>query len=173
VEQLDCLSSAARIQIFAAFRLLGPSPIARVAAMLGRPADSLYHHVRKMLRAGLLVETGSERVAKRDAALYDVVADYVFPKPRPWDEQYTSGLTGFRSAILKSTLGFSESSLLHPSTDMTINQVHHLALWLDPEKARELLRKLTELEEWILANQDPHEGLPFIMLGALLPISSS
>src|SRR5262245_59943954 len=72
--QLAAISSPVRQEILDGVQALGPGSIAEVAKLLGRPADSLYYHVRTLERLGLLVRTGERRNGRRDEALYDVPA---------------------------------------------------------------------------------------------------
>ena len=50
----------------------GPCTVAQIAAWLGRRPDALYYHVTALVRAGLLVESGSVRAGTRFGAIYDV-----------------------------------------------------------------------------------------------------
>lgn len=71
-EQLEALSSPARRELIDAVQLLGPCAIAEVAEALGKPADSLYYHVRKLLQVGLLKQVALRRGVRRDEAVYDL-----------------------------------------------------------------------------------------------------
>lgn len=70
--QLECLTSSARQEILSALETAGPSTVADVARLLGRPADGLYHHIRALRAVGLVVEVGTVRCGKRPGAQYDV-----------------------------------------------------------------------------------------------------
>lgn len=71
-KQLVALTSPARQEIVDAFQAAGRATVAQVAEQLGRPADSLYYHVRKLISVGLLVEVGQQRSGSRDEAIYDL-----------------------------------------------------------------------------------------------------
>ena len=70
-EQLRTLGSPARQEIVHAVAGHGPCSISEIADWLGRPADSLYYHVRLLLRAGLLEESGTRRAKRREEVLYE------------------------------------------------------------------------------------------------------
>lgn len=60
--------------------------MAELAALLDRPADALYFHVRRLVRVGLVRECGSRRDGRHIAAVYDVAArpvrmSYADPAP--------------------------------------------------------------------------------------------
>lgn len=69
-EQIDAMASPARLEIIDAVRVLGPCSVAEVADLLGRTADSLYYHVRKLVEVGLLIPSGTRETARRDETLY-------------------------------------------------------------------------------------------------------
>ena len=54
--RLSALASPVRIELVGVLQTRGPSSIREMALALDRPADGLYHHVRILLKAGLLVE---------------------------------------------------------------------------------------------------------------------
>lgn len=70
--QARLLASPARQEILDALEASGPCTIADVGEQIGRAPDSLYFHVRQLLRAGLLVERGRRASGRRPAAIYDV-----------------------------------------------------------------------------------------------------
>lgn len=73
--QWRAILSAVRLELVDAFRRLGPCSIADIAVALDRPADGLYHHLRLLLRAGLLIEAGSRRTHRQNEKLYALAAD--------------------------------------------------------------------------------------------------
>jgi hypothetical protein len=56
---IAALASPVRQEIIDTVEALGSATIAEIAVQLGRPADGLYYHVRRLVRAGLLVGNGS------------------------------------------------------------------------------------------------------------------
>jgi len=53
---LRALHTPARQEIVDTLDAAGPCSVARLAQLVGRPADSLYHHLRRLVRVGLVVE---------------------------------------------------------------------------------------------------------------------
>ena len=53
------LASPVRQELIDALSRTGPSSLAELGAVLGRPADGLYYHVRLLQRAGLVYSAGS------------------------------------------------------------------------------------------------------------------
>lgn len=65
--QIRALASPLRQDLVDAVVSDGPCTIAELADRVGRPADALYHHVRQLVAAGLLVEEVVRRAAGRPA----------------------------------------------------------------------------------------------------------
>lgn len=70
--QIAALASPARQELVDGLQAAGPCSIAELARSLGRAPDSLYYHVRALLKVGLVVQTGSRTDGSRPEALYDV-----------------------------------------------------------------------------------------------------
>src|SRR5688572_7534645 len=68
--RLAALTSPVRIELIGALQTHGPSSIRELAARMGRPAAGLYHHVRTLLRAGVLAEAERRKVGRRVEAVY-------------------------------------------------------------------------------------------------------
>jgi len=60
-DQLATIVSPVRQEILDVMARLGVASLAEIAAILGRPADGLYYHVRALLRVGLLQPAGLRR----------------------------------------------------------------------------------------------------------------
>ncbi len=69
-EQRTALASPLRLEILGLFTGGEPLAIADMAALMGRTAGSLYHHVGILERAGLLRRTGTRPKGKRYEALF-------------------------------------------------------------------------------------------------------
>jgi DNA-binding transcriptional ArsR family regulator len=69
-DQLAVMVSPVRQEILDALAAAGPSSAAELATRLGRPADALYHHLRLLIRSGLLVEHSRRRTLYRTEVIY-------------------------------------------------------------------------------------------------------
>jgi DNA-binding transcriptional ArsR family regulator len=68
-EQLQVLASPLRQEILDLLARTGTAQVSEVASLLGRPADSLYYHLRELQRVGLVVSSRA-RGAKRGEMLF-------------------------------------------------------------------------------------------------------
>ena len=70
--QFKALTSPARGEILDIVSLMGSLSIADMAEYLGKPIDSLYYHVRKLVKVGLLVEKVKRKSKRQMEAVYDL-----------------------------------------------------------------------------------------------------
>jgi predicted transcriptional regulator len=68
--QLTALTSAFRQEICDVLAQSGESSVAELAAMLGRPADALYYHLRLLARVGLVLTRDIRAATGKREALY-------------------------------------------------------------------------------------------------------
>jgi len=68
------LASPMRLELVGLFSEAGSLSISDMAERLGRPATSLYHHVRVLEDAGVLRQAGTRPKGKRFETLYEVTA---------------------------------------------------------------------------------------------------
>jgi len=106
--QIAELVSPVRMEIVDAMASRGPCSIAQLAEERGRPADSLYYHVRKLLRCGLLRELpetdldGTDH-AGRTEAVYDVPSRRMFVEHDHHDDERMRLIADASSAMLRLT----------------------------------------------------------------------
>jgi DNA-binding transcriptional ArsR family regulator len=91
-KQLATLKAAARQELLDVLSSMGKVSVAELAAALGKPADSLYYHLRILQKAGLVVEDGTHQEAGHSERLYRAVASDL-------RLAYTPGLKGNAEAV--------------------------------------------------------------------------
>lgn len=72
--QMRALAASTRQEIVDVLPRLGTVSVSELASALGRPADSLYYHLRLLTRVGLVLRAGIRTVNGRSEALYRAVA---------------------------------------------------------------------------------------------------
>jgi DNA-binding Lrp family transcriptional regulator len=99
-KQILCFASARRHDIIDKLVAAGPLSIRELAPLVGASAPSLYHHVRKLVRAGLVVEAGHRVVNRKRETIYATVAPRMRmaralenPKNMPALRQVAAGLS--------------------------------------------------------------------------------
>src|SRR5213075_1958557 len=97
IDQMRVLSSPARQELLDVLARMGSVSLTELGAVLGRPADGLYYHVRLLQRRGLVRSAGSRVVRGRREQLFRTVASQfglryaAAPSPRA---QAVTGVVG-------------------------------------------------------------------------------
>src|SRR5215831_3438631 len=73
-DHLRALVSPARQEVLDVMTRLGDVSLAELGAVLGRPADGLYYHVRALERLGLVKRAGARRKVRHAEALFRAAA---------------------------------------------------------------------------------------------------
>lgn len=100
-DQLASLASPLRLEIVDVISAAGPSAIADVAALLGRPADRLYFHFKDLCACGLLREVDSRKNGRHVAAVFDLAHRPMRLRYRPRDPANVEGVRGVFDGVLR------------------------------------------------------------------------
>ena len=73
-EQRTAIASTVRMELLEHLHA-GPATVADLAHRMGRTPNSLYHHVRLLVAAGILRQVDVRRSGAREQAVYDVTAE--------------------------------------------------------------------------------------------------
>ena len=154
--QLRVLKAPVCQEIIDALGSAGPITVSELGELLARSADSLYPHLRKLLRVGLVVESGQRREGRHVAALYDLPA-------RPLKIDYS---TLGRSPTLLKVVGGAvrlglrdyenalQDDAVNPAARIRQVRGGRVKGWLNPKELRELNALLNRAEEIL------HSGTP-------------
>src|SRR5437879_3237751 len=99
--QLAALASAARQEIVDVLSRMGAVTVEELAAALGRPADSLYYHLRVLVRAGLVISVGSGRPHGRREARFRTVAPELHLQYSSADRKRVRSTSAIVSSMLR------------------------------------------------------------------------
>ena len=100
-KQLAVLASAPRLEIVDILADAGTLSVAELAAVLERPADALYFHLRALLRAGLVRHTGFRYRGRRKEALFRTIAPDLWLQYQPRREPNRRAVTAIVSSMLR------------------------------------------------------------------------
>lgn len=70
--QMRALIAPARQEIVDVLESAGPCSVAELGGLLGRPADALYHHLRRLVQVGLVAEQERRKSGRHVCAVYDL-----------------------------------------------------------------------------------------------------
>jgi DNA-binding Lrp family transcriptional regulator len=178
-EQWRALAYPLRIEIIGLFTTGDALSIADMGRMMGRPAGSLYHHVKILEGAGLLKRTGTRPRGKRYEALFvPTAARYEVDTSSGGDEAITHAVKAISSAFrmaerdLEAALQDDRTVAEGPGRNLYAGRLHMRAT---PALLAAINQHLSAIEELvnteIAKRPEPAEDVHHMSLTfALLPI---
>lgn len=156
LEQFKALTSPVRGEIIDLIELTGPMSVAEMAEHMGRPLDSLYYHVRRLLKVGLLVETDKRKTIRQWESVYDLPG-------RPISLDYVSSQAAHVREVIKTTgtiLRMTERDVraafrkkLVSGSGVRRNVVHSRFIgWCTEEEVREIRKQISSIKERLHSN---------------------
>jgi DNA-binding transcriptional ArsR family regulator len=100
-EQIRALAAAARQEVIDVLASVGTVSVAELAAIMGRPADALYFHLRALVKVGLVKQVGSRPNSGRKEALFRAVSPELRLHYEPKDAANRQGVTAIVSSMLR------------------------------------------------------------------------
>lgn len=176
-DQWRALLSPIRMEMVQALRRAGPCSVPDLAAMLGRRADRLYHHVGVLTRAGVVREVGTRAKPRHPERVIDLVADDVAMElsgegERRRRETIAATARAFLRSMDKCVASSAAAGALRieePGRNFILNyEVGRLT----PEefvRARALHAELKRLIDRARSNP---EGEPYVAVVALCPMTT-
>jgi len=150
-KQLAALRSSARQEVVDVLAEMGKVSVAEIAAILGRPADALYFHLRALQRAGLVKKAGSRKRGGRTEALFQTVAPEMFLHYQPSDEANRRGVTAIVSSMLR--LGIRDFGRAFQRKDVIVAGAHR-ELWALRKTGRLSLAQIAGVNRSIVRLKD-------------------
>src|SRR5215831_13517183 len=90
--QVAALVSPVRQELLDVLARVDAVSLAELGALLGRPADGLYYHVRALRRVGLVESMGTRRVRGRKEELFRAAASQFALRYAPTPARHASAL---------------------------------------------------------------------------------
>lgn len=158
-EQLGAIRSPVAHQVISVMERLRRATVAELSARTGVPAGSLYYHVRKLERAGVLAPVEKRSTGGRDEVVYQLMGSEVVLDPLARDARFLNELarvvrTRLR-ALERLLLAALESASCVRSGRGRNFSVHQHQSRLSARKRHELYRRIEELERFLVENDDP------------------
>lgn len=171
--KIALFATPARVELVTAIQALGGSATAaELAVQLGKPADSLYYHLRALARGGLLIEgdgTGgrSYRLAVRDGAHLQL-------RYKPGATANARSVAKVADSMLRLTQRDFKRALARPDVAVTGPArelwVARLRGWVDADELAEVNRLLQRLAELLLSTRPAGKRKLVALSWALAPV---
>jgi DNA-binding transcriptional ArsR family regulator len=170
------LVAPVRLEVVESMRMMAPCSIAEIAAALDRPADTLYRHIDKLKRAGVVVEAGVRRSGRRFEQVYDLVADdfrvgfkevYGRTANKAYNDTMQSILkiasrTARDSAAASELVGMGEERNI-------IGKIEHA--WLTQEEFVELREMMMKVKLYMDARKARRDGRLYLAAVIAMPVT--
>ena len=165
--QVRALSGPLPHRITAAMERLGPCTVREVAGAIDEPPESLYYHIRRLHRLGLLRERGRRRSGANEQAVYELPGRVIVYDPRNTSKDFLAALRRSAAALLRATDRMWQAALGHPATRRAGRRrnlmiQHHYAR-LNARDLAELNQRLEAIARFVHERDDPAAG-PWLSL---------
>src|SRR5438105_9118201 len=147
--QMAVLASPVRQELLDVLARMGTTSLAELGALLGRPADGLYYHVRLLQRAGLVEPAGTRRRGGRSEALVRATASQFmirYASRPPAEMRAVSAIVAtmlrLGSRDFRRALGDPTTRVEGPERDLWALRTTG---WLLPAQVRRINRLIREL----------------------------
>jgi predicted ArsR family transcriptional regulator len=161
-DQIAALESSVRQEVIDTIQAAGPRSALEIASLMGRPADALYYHIRRLQSVGLLVVSETRRRGRRDEAVYDLVGRPLklrYPEHR---DARTHPLMRLVRSMLRTAERDFRGGLLSdgaradgPRRTLWASRRH---AWLTPTELQRLNRTIDALIDILTRSRDPKRG---------------
>ncbi len=170
------LVAPVRLEVVEAMRMIAPCSIAEIAAALDRPADTLYRHIDKLKRAGMVVEAGVRRSGRRFEQVYDLVADdfrvgFKEVSGRTANKAYNDTMQSILKIASRTARDSAAASELVGLGDdrNIIGKIEHA--WLTQEEFLELRELMMKVKLYMDARKARREGRLYLAAVIAMPVT--
>jgi DNA-binding transcriptional ArsR family regulator len=178
--QLRVLASPVRIEIVGVFQAHGALAIRELAEKLARPADGLYHHVRRLQKAGILHVVQRVRVGRRDEAVFALTAERFGHAAQPQTNATKEAVIQAADAALRlAGREFRRAVLLREprqkdapadQAKRTRAKLSRQRSWLTDDDLETLHALLEKVEAFLQERMHHQQGQPFAVTTAFVPL---
>jgi predicted transcriptional regulator len=160
--QLAALASPLRLELIGALGTHGPASIRELAAQLDRPADGLYHHVRTLLKAGIVVERARRKVGRRVEVVYEIAAPRIAGRLDPSSPQSkAAAIRAGTAAVRLAAREFKaaiESDAVIVTNGLANTRASRQRTWLTDQGLARLHRLFGQIERLLVKENEQKRG---------------
>jgi len=156
-------------------RLIAPCSIAEIAAAIDRPADTLYRHVDKLRKIGVVVDVGVRRAGRRFEQVFDLAGDDFRPQfrdssARTANKMFELSTRSIAKILLRTTrdAAAAEQIVYGPVERNASVKFEHA--WLTPEEFVQLRELFLGIKRFMDARKSRREGRLYLAAFAAVPV---
>jgi len=175
-EEVRAVSSPVAHQLVSVLERTRRGTVAELAELTGVEAGSLYYHVRKLLRVGVLREAARQSTGGRQEVIYEITGSEVVIDPDARAPAFLAAVArSVRSRLRRverafvAALGDPRAVRRRRGRNLSLHQ-HQVRL--SAADRRELYRRIEELEAWLVERDDERQATFTSLTLAVLPVLS-
>ena len=165
----------ARLELVESMRMIAPCSIAELAAAIDRPADTLYRHIEKLQKIGVVVEAGVRRTGRRFEQVFDLAGDDFRPQfrdssARTANKMFNETTRSIAKILLRTTrdAAAAEQIVYGPVERNASVKFEHA--WLTPEEFVQLRELFLGIKRFMDARKSRREGRLYLAAFAAVPV---
>ncbi len=164
-----------RLEIVESMRMVAPCSIAELAAATDRPADTLYRHIEKLRKAGVVVEAGVRRTGRRFEQVFDLAGDDFRPQlrdtsPRVVNKMFDDATKSIAKILLRTTRDAAAAEQIVYGPEERNASVKFEHAWLTPEEFAQLRELFVGVKRFMDARKGRREGRLYLAAFAAVPV---
>jgi DNA-binding transcriptional ArsR family regulator len=172
LEQMKCLASAARAEIFWSLSASSPRSVAEVAEALGRSPGATAYHFAELLKVGLILAVGERKKRSRTEALYVIFSQSTinisFRESDEFRQYMLEGYAALLRLVLRERQEITEALKAQP--DLFEGVTYRRASSRIPlERAAEFKVRFVDLIKEFAASEPASEGMLFNVTFSIAP----
>lgn len=167
--------SPPRTEIAEALRLLGPCSMAEIAAVIDRPADTLYRHMAALKKAGLAREAGLRKRGRNAEQVFEMAAeDFVPDFSKTSKEGANRAVHRAASTLLKAmdrtVRDAAAARALEARPEGRNVSMNYELGWLTPAKYQEVRSLIRQLKALMDESKKSRDGRLYMTLAVACPV---
>ncbi len=170
-EQLACLESPTKASIVAALRALGQSSVKELSRVTGGRPDSLYYHLRKLAKVGLVQVAKTRPAETRPETLYELTSDVFYMRHEGNSFEYQQSLFRSSKNVVRLVQRHYEDALSRIENEPDLGAALRCSFFsgrLSKENLAKFKKEHEELLKRAMATHDP-TGEPVMFAGIMAP----
>jgi DNA-binding transcriptional ArsR family regulator len=173
-DQLDALVSPVRNQIHLHMEILGECTIGQLAESMRREPESLYYHIRRLERVGIVVETEKKWTGGRSEAVYALAGKRIMVDQKQTSPRFLKSMARGIRTLLRYSERCLERSLTNPNTRRGGTgrnfRIEQQVVRLNPADMKEVQLRLDALNEFLTNADDPDLDQYYSITIAISPV---
>jgi DNA-binding transcriptional ArsR family regulator len=174
----NLMMAPARFELLEAMRSLAPCSVRELALALDRPADSIYPHLRPLVRIGIVLDRGERPGRTRPERVYDLAADDFRPDFKGTPAKVTGAVVDrsmktMAGIVARTSRRAAAAGRLEfgPGVQNVVGKVEHA--WLTPAEFAAVRERLVSLKRYLDARKTRRPGELYMVAFFAMPVVRS